>query len=275
MHSGNFRLPQTGSFALAEGMVRFQLDFTDITQGIRQLPDSGQMFNAVIDAGNQGAAQNYVSSRPVQPMKILQNRSGRNAGEPRMIFRTGFDVPQPEVDRGHEAHDLFRRSEAAGFQAGVQIVPAGGLEQSCGELDLRQRFAAGKRDPASGFLIEQLVLENFGDHLFHAHDSSDALQRSGMALCGTSAASVARFPMEQAAAAAHLVTMPGAGGKTATAAEALFRTEKNFRPAGLGFRIVAPEAAQRTTLQKHGCPDSGTVVQREFADVEDHSVHRA
>ena len=64
MHSGNFRLPQTGSFALAEGMVRFQLDFTDITQGIRQLPDSGQMFNAVIDAGNQGAAQNYVSSRP-------------------------------------------------------------------------------------------------------------------------------------------------------------------------------------------------------------------
>ena len=76
MHSGNFRPPQTGSFALAEGMVRFQLDFTDITQGIRQLPDSGQMFNAVIDAGNQGAAQNYVSSRPVQPAEIVQNRFG-------------------------------------------------------------------------------------------------------------------------------------------------------------------------------------------------------
>ena len=122
MHSGNFRPPQMGSFALAEGMVRFQLDFPNIPQGIRQFSDSGQVCRGIVHAGNQGAAQNYVSSRPVQPMKILQNRSGRNAGEPRMIFRTGFDVPQPEVDRGHEAHDLFRRSEAAGFQAGVQIV---------------------------------------------------------------------------------------------------------------------------------------------------------
>ena len=80
MHSGNFRLPQTGSFALAEGMVRFQLDFTDITQGIRQFSDSGQVCRGIVHAGNQRAAQNYVSSRPVQPMKILQNRSGRNAG---------------------------------------------------------------------------------------------------------------------------------------------------------------------------------------------------
>jgi len=48
--------------------------------------------------------------------------------------------------------------------------------------------------------------------------------------------------------------------------------EHQVRPGVLPLRIVAPPARQRTAFEKHGSPNSGTVVQGVTLDVEDQAA---
>jgi len=62
-------------------------------------------------------------------------------------------------------------------------------------------------------------------------------------------------------------------GETSATADASFRVEHDFRLEMNTFRILAPEATERTTLEKSDCSDARSIVDREPLDVEDPALH--
>jgi len=62
-------------------------------------------------------------------------------------------------------------------------------------------------------------------------------------------------------------------GETSATADASFRVEHDFMLGMNTFRILAPEATERTTLKKSDCSDAWSIVDREPLDVEDPALH--
>ena len=59
-----------------------------------------------------------------------------------------------------------------------------------------------------------------------------------------------------------------AGVKAGSAADTFFAVVHYFRATSFGFRIVTPQAGERTALQKNGRAYSRTVVDAKFLNVE-------
>jgi hypothetical protein len=70
------------------------------------------------------------------------------------------------------------------------------------------------------------------------------------------------------------MTIGRTGCCTATTTDALSYIVENFRFGGFGFRVVTPQTIQRTTLYKNCGPDSGTVIDTKFLNIENGSVHK-
>ncbi len=60
-------------------------------------------------------------------------------------------------------------------------------------------------------------------------------------------------------------------GLTHAALYAVFLMEHNLSVSDIGLRIMAPEATQRTTLEKYRGADSGAIVYRKMLDVKNSS----
>ena len=58
---------------------------------------------------------------------------------------------------------------------------------------------------------------------------------------------------------------------TVSTADAELWSEGKVFPVGNAFRIVAPQAFQRTSFEEHSCSDSGSVMDGKSLDVEDAS----
>ena len=67
------------------------------------------------------------------------------------------------------------------------------------------------------------------------------------------------------------MTLFRADGHAFSAQRAFFRTEQQFGLKGLRFRIMTPEAMQRTSFEEHDGPDARPVMHRELFDIEDES----
>ena len=55
---------------------------------------------------------------------------------------------------------------------------------------------------------------------------------------------------------------------TTVAIDANFRAEKNLRFKGLGFRIVAPLAAEGAAFQENSCSNAWTILNTEMLNIE-------
>ena len=154
-----------------------------------------------------------------------------------------------------------------GFQAGVQAAGLGFFEKGQRKLRLIQRFAAGKGE-AAGLPIKAAILLHLGQHGFDGHGLAGHFQRGGGAAFSAGGAVAAGGAIQQVAAFLRPVAASGAGSQALAAAHAFFRRVKDLRLAGEGFRVVAPQAAQMASLQKHRGADAGAIVDGVALDVE-------
>jgi hypothetical protein len=75
--------------------------------------------------------------------------------------------------------------------------------------------------------------------------------------------------------AAGAVKSVWADRRTPAAADTFFRHKRKFRRAGLRLRIVTPPAVEGAAFEKDRRPDAGAVIDGEFFDIENNSVHFA
>jgi hypothetical protein len=70
----------------------------------------------------------------------------------------------------------------------------------------------------------------------------------------------------------NFVALRGTGGNASPAADAKFRMIDDFRFKADGFRIMAPQALERTAFHENGRPDSRTVVDRKMLYIGNQSL---
>ena len=64
----------------------------------------------------------------------------------------------------------------------------------------------------------------------------------------------------------------GTGGDAIAAGRAFVREKRHFRQRAFSLRVMAPEAVQGTTLEKHGSTDTRAVVQSKALDIKNSSA---
>ncbi|MNE86893.1 hypothetical protein D3C80_1840300 [compost metagenome] len=65
-----------------------------------------------------------------------------------------LDIRQRQIDIREHIRNHLRRGEAGGFHCGMPAFLLTGFQQFTGEHRLGQRFAAGKRDAATGTPVQ-------------------------------------------------------------------------------------------------------------------------
>lgn len=145
------------------------------------------------------------------------------------------------------------------------ISPAG-FQALDEKIRLHQGLATTEGDPAAGFIVEGLVLEDLFQHLEGGHLPSDTLTGSGRAHAST---------IPAAAAGPGVIAREGgffAELDARAAPYAAFWHEGEFRLPLLAFGVVAPLASQRATFEENGGADAGAILDGIPLDVEDDSL---
>jgi hypothetical protein len=158
-----------------------------------------------------------------------------HAGERLVSFGVEpLEVAEQQADPGQESRQDWPRRIAARVQGRVQALRTAALGQLGHKLGLHQRFAARKRDASSRLGIEGRVSLDHAHHLL------------GVALLAADA---------QGAVPAGRHAPP--------------RLPQRLWPRKNGFRVVAPDAGERTPLEKHHGPDARAIKRRTSLDVAD------
>ena len=134
---------------------------------------------------------------------------------------------------------------------------------------MREWLAAGEGYAAAGIVVEDFVLEDFGEDFVRGHIFADEFEGAGIAALGAGAATGAVCAVEDVFAIAHAVALPGAVLEAPATADAFVRREEEFLLVAMGLGVVAPEATQGAAFEEDGGADAGAVVDREFFDIED------
>ena len=153
--------------------------------------------------------------------------------------------------------DLLRRVSGSLNGAVDPVIPEP-VEQIRSKIRLGQHLAARQRDPAAAHIVQRLVHRQLLRKLYGIHDLPGNAQKS----LGTGV---------QTAMIRRAVRV-GAGKPTPPAMDAAGFLHQ-FRGRRLSLRIVAPEAAHGTALEKDRGPYAAAVVHRKFLDIEEYAAH--
>ena len=148
-----------------------------------------------------------------------------------------------------------------------------GAGQCGGKLLLKQRLAAGERDPAAGLPVEGDVLQRFGENLLHGQVAALSADCARRTCLHALAAERACMRTDQRMTVLHHPRLRGTQICAAAAAGALFPIQRELGVDLLGLPICTPAAAQLATLEEDRRPDARPIVQGEFLNVEDMSAH--
>ena len=166
--------------------------------------------------------------------------------------------------------ECLPRHFSAGVDRARNAFGVKAVEEFRAELRVEQRFAAGDSDAAAAFGIENPVAEHFGRHRVDRHLLPVEGQRIEETHFDAAAAADTVLPVDGVNVPRDVVA--GADGGAGAAADALALPQREFRLRADALRIVTPEAAQRTPLQKHGGTDSRSVVDRQMLDSDDSNL---
>ena len=169
-----------------------------------------------------------------------------------MQLRVGaLHIIEVGIAKGNRLFDTLPGYKAAGIHSGGQPLPFCAFQHFSHKLRLHQTFSAGEGNTAVT-AVEVPVLSDLLHKFFHSVGLPHLLQCSGGAVC-------------------HIFQiMNSTAAKTANA----FGCEEldlGFRPEAL--RVMAPAAAQRTALQKHGGTDARPIVNAKPLDIKYRSCH--
>ncbi|MPN02763.1 hypothetical protein SDC9_149979 [bioreactor metagenome] len=207
-------------------MIRFERDFANAGERFRPFGDGGEVTLVVVDAGNQRAAQNDRRPCAIQFAEILENQRIVPPGQLPVAFRVGrFEVVEEEVRQRQELAVFAPRRVAAGVERGGDALRLRAGQQFPGELELRHRFAAGERQSAAGFAVEDQVPQDFGHHRGDIHFAPGHFERARRTPGSAAAAADAVFPVEQMRAVLHAVAVLRAERQAEPAADAFLRRE--------------------------------------------------
>jgi len=184
-----------------------------------------------------------------------------------------LDVKQQRVEDTAGGVQDFPRREAAGFRRSADVPAFGLAQQGQGALRLKKRFAAGNGHAPFRAGIELAVL---------LHDPQNGIDRADVAignkrLGGTGlGAGLVAVAAVGAMDGEGFSRRPGDGtvrtgfdAARAGFAEAATGVEGDLPESFLGFRVAAPTATQRASLEEDHRADARAVVDGIFLDIED------
>ena len=122
-------LAEAGGFVDAEGVVGFDVDFLDMLERVGEFGNAGEVFDVVIEVGDERAAQDGFGAGAINAAEVAEDLMVINTGEAAVLVRIGgFDVVKEEINDGDEAEEFVAVAMTAGFDAGVETGGPGFAE---------------------------------------------------------------------------------------------------------------------------------------------------
>lgn len=122
-------LAEAGGFVDAEGVVGFDVDFLNMLKGVGEFGNAGEVFDVVIEVGNERATQDGFGAGAINAAEVAEDLMVINTGKaPVFVGIGGFDVVEKEINDGDEAEDFVAGALTAGFDAGVETGGPGFAE---------------------------------------------------------------------------------------------------------------------------------------------------
>ena len=208
----------------------------------------------VVDAGNDRQAQDERRISLRKPLGMAQDRRLIDAGVP--AVQRGIRNLPVHQDQLAARHGFFKdlvRRIAAGFDRRRNAVQP--VDHLADKRPLHQRFAAGKRHPASGHGVDVGVLAQPPRQILRRPSRPGDLPQPLRA--GGHARAAGDAPVRMRADRRARPAMR-AGGVA----------DHQLRLRAQPFGVVAPLAAQRAALHEHRRPDARAVEHGEFLDVK-------
>ena len=217
----------------------------------------------------------FSGNSAAQPSEVLEDLPVRDPGHPFVLLRIdALEVEEDAIGQWRDIPQGLPVAEPRRFDGGVDATASRRRQKSPHKRALRQRLAAAEREPAPRPRVKRVVFFDDSYHLVHAHPVAGYLQGLRRADVGAVTAAVTAIPVDAKLAALRLGRSPSPGRPQCTdrsprspCSDRALRVSS--RTARLALGIGAPDAGERTALEKNDRPNAGAVVQGELLDVED------
>ena len=265
------RLGELGAFTIAEGMVGQQVDLLDGWQGSREVGDALEVGLGIVIAGDDRAAERELCLGFREANEVFADARVIDARKLPVLLRVGFlPIEEKALHEGQDALIVLIGCLSTGLYEDANLLRRERPCEGKGKGGLRHRLAARKRHAAARSK-ERPVGENARKNRLHRRSSPAYVRRAGGACRGaTSTAQAAR-----GVPASRLI----AGAVRARRAPAAMHAQRGvhhaLRLSPPCFRVMAPNAAQRTALEENRRADARPIVYRKGQDVRDESLFLA
>ena len=191
-----------------------------------------------------------------------------------MLFRVrDLQIPEEQIDVGDQRRDLFPGDMEGAFHGGVDPRFVAFFCQPRQKFRMQQAFTAGEGDTAAGGIIVVPVLFDPGKHLIHGLFLAAKLQRPGWAAFSAAAAAGAALPK------VHHLSVPDhmmlrADLQASATMDAFLGQIQDLGLHSLGLGVMAPPAAEGTSLEVDHGAHTGAVMQGAAGDIGDGGGHR-
>ncbi|OPZ70029.1 MAG: hypothetical protein BWY83_01796 [bacterium ADurb.Bin478] len=215
----------------------------------------------VVHARNDRNAKDQRRGRFSQAPYIFQYATVALAGALSMRHRIEhLDVDQKQIDPSKDRAQVRPAGRCAGLHRRVHAGRFARLQQSAGELRLQQRLASGEGDAASGGGEKGLISQELRQKLCYPHAPAARFQSAAVTLVDAAKAGATTLSVDPMLAGLEMVKVIRTGCHAGAAPGAAVIPVLQRRQQVQAFRIVAPETAKGTALEKNRGANAGSVM---------------
>ncbi len=179
-----------------------------------------------------------------------------------------LEVTEKQVGPFSNRFHNLRLRVTARIHRRMYIQGSTSIQQSQKKVRLHQRFASGERNTTAGLVVEYDIPFNFGHDLANGRFPPDDLPGTGQTDIHASAAEHTFLHVCYRTVFNKRNRLMWTRLCTLTASDTSALTKAEFDISLPAFRIMTPQALQRTTFEKHCSTDSRAIMYGVPLDIE-------
>ena len=229
----------------------------------------------VVESRDHRHTDDHLHSKPRRQTGIAENNLAIFADN--RSVRLGvdlLDIEQNQVGPGQHPLDRFRLSQTRGLHRRMQSQVSRPFEQRQREFGLREWLAARNRHSPAGVFVEHAIPLHLCQHICCSRAASHKAHGTRGAYLGAFIACVALDAIDRHCIRLQAQRLCVACGDAAAAQQAAGPRVEQLGQSALRLRVAAPRTVSRTTLEEHGRPNPGAVVDAEPLHIENAAKYR-